>query len=215
MHNTYAQHGEDILVENLLGQYSVNSFIDVGANDGVLFSNTYKFAKKGAAGLCFEPSRGAFNKLCLNHLIHPKVKCFRKAVSNQDGYVSFLDDGYESILSRVQSKYEQNDDCKQVPTITLETIMDKLPNFRNVDLLSVDVEGHEKEVFQGMKNKSLKSKIIIFESDKTKVEDILSLPCLKDYTPCFTNDVNVILLHKSNIGLMDNCIKLPMNYRCY
>ena len=53
--------------------------------------------------------------------------------------------------------------------------MDKLPNFRNVDLLSVDVEGHEKEVFQGMNHKSLKSKIIIFESDKTKVEDILTI----------------------------------------
>ena len=66
-----------------------------------------------------------------------------------------------------------------------------------------------------MNHRSFESKIIIFESDKTKVESILSLPCLKDYTPCFTNDVNVILLHKSNIGLMDNCKKLPMNNRCY
>ena len=116
-------------MEDLLGQNSVKSFIDVGANDGVLLSNTYKFAKNGATGLCFEPSRGAFTKLCLNHLIHPKVKCFRKAVSDQDGYVSFIDDGIESIHSRVQSKYEKNNDSKQVPTITLATIINKLPKF--------------------------------------------------------------------------------------
>ena len=44
--NSYAQHGEDNLIEFLLP--GVSSFIDIGANDGVLFSNTYKFAKMGA-----------------------------------------------------------------------------------------------------------------------------------------------------------------------
>ena len=42
--DSYAQHGEDKLVEQLLPN-GVHSFIDIGANDGVLFSNTYKFAK--------------------------------------------------------------------------------------------------------------------------------------------------------------------------
>ena len=43
--DSYAQHGEDKLIELLLPE-GVNTFIDIGANDGVLFSNTYKFAKK-------------------------------------------------------------------------------------------------------------------------------------------------------------------------
>ena len=60
--DSYAQHGEDKLVEQLLPN-GVNSFIDIGANDGVLFSNTYKFAKNGARGLCLEPSRSSYNKL--------------------------------------------------------------------------------------------------------------------------------------------------------
>ena len=44
--NSYAQHDEDRLIELLLPG-GVNSFIDIGANDGVLFSNSFKFAKKG------------------------------------------------------------------------------------------------------------------------------------------------------------------------
>ena len=65
--NSYAQHGEDVLVEQLLPK-GINSFIDIGANDGVLFSNTFKFAKSGAAGVCVDPSLSTYRKLCLNHL---------------------------------------------------------------------------------------------------------------------------------------------------
>ena len=76
--NSYAQHGEDLLIEQLLGKIEI--FIDVGANDGVLFSNTYKFTKQGARGLCLEPCPSTFFKLRLNHLFHPRVKCIRAAV---------------------------------------------------------------------------------------------------------------------------------------
>ena len=59
--DSYAQHGEDKLIENLLPK-RVSSFLDIGANDGVLFSNTYKFAK-GGASICIEPSRSSYLKL--------------------------------------------------------------------------------------------------------------------------------------------------------
>ena len=42
--DSYAQHGEDKLVELLLPK-GVHSFIDIGANDGVLFSNTISLRK--------------------------------------------------------------------------------------------------------------------------------------------------------------------------
>jgi hypothetical protein len=42
--DSYAQHGEDKLIELLVPE-GVNTFIDIGANDEALFSNTYKFAK--------------------------------------------------------------------------------------------------------------------------------------------------------------------------
>ena len=64
--DSYAQHGEDKLVELLLPN-GVNSFVDIGANDGVLFSNTYKFAKMGAKGLCLEPAPRSFRRPILSH----------------------------------------------------------------------------------------------------------------------------------------------------
>ena len=216
---SYAQHGEDLLGEQLLGR--IESFIDVGANDGVLFSNTYKFAKDGARGLCLEPCPSTFFKLRLNHLFHPRVKCIRAAVSNRSGSISFIKDGYEEILSRVADpSCSQTDDQSSheptinVPALTLEQIFRKHSRFQQTDLLSVDVEGHERQVFEGLQNCQFRARAIIFETDKTDIESILSLPALKDYIPRYTNGVNLILMHKSESDADQATNKsLPGNFR--
>lgn len=199
---SYAQHGEDLLVEQLLGP--IESFIDIGANDGVLFSNTYKFAKLGARGLCVEPSPSTFLKLRLNHLFHPRVRCIRAAVSNRSGSISFIKDGYEEVLSRVSdpscSKKPNHLTDKpsiSVPALTLKKILRRYSIFQQVDLLSVDVEGHEKQVFEGLEDCTFQARIIVLEADKMEIGNILSLPVFKDYTPKYTNGVNLILLHRS------------------
>ena len=216
---SYAQHGEDLLGEQLLGR--IESFIDVGANDGVLFSNTYKFAKEGARGLCLEPCPSTFFKLRLNHLFHPRVKCIRVAASNRSGSIPFLKDGYEEILSRVADpSCSQTDDQSSheptitVPALTLEQILHKYSRFQQTDLLSVDVEGHERQVFEGLQNCPVQARAIILETDKTDIEGILSLPTLKDYIPRYTNGVNLILLHKSESDSHHDSNKsLPGNFR--
>ena len=196
---TYAQHGEDLLVESLLGPDSVRSFIDVGANDGVLFSNTYKFAKAGARGLCLEPSPPTFRKLRLNHLLHPKVKCIRAALSDQPGSVPFVHDGYEAVLSRVATGDSSSDNGKtiKVPALTFPQLLDRHPSFRQVDLLSVDVEGHEHQVFSGLGDQPFRARLIILETDKSASARLLALPALRAYRPRYTNDVNVILAHET------------------
>lgn len=218
---SYAQHSEDILIEHILGPGSIRSFIDIGANDGVLFSNTYKFAKTGAHGLCIEPCPSTFLKLRLNHLFHLRVKCLRVAASNRCGSIPFLKDGYEEILSRVADpSCSQTEDQSSheptitVPTLTLEQILHKYSRFQQTDLLSVDVEGHERQVFEGLQNCPFQARIIIFETDKTDIESILALPALKDYFPRYTNGVNLVLMHKSESDShRDSNKSLPGNFR--
>lgn len=194
--NSYAQHEEDKLIELLLPQ-GVSSFIDIGANDGVLFSNSYKFAKKGASGLCVEPSRNSFRKLKLNHLFHPKVKCIQSAVSNDNGRIHLIEDGYESTLSYVSKSKKSN--SYSVRCQTIDKILEKYPRFVKVDLLTIDVEGHEKEVFESLTNKYFRSKIIIIESNKSQIEDLISFHSLTDYEAHFFNGVNTVLLNKHDI----------------
>jgi FkbM family methyltransferase len=206
---SYAQHGEDLLVESLLGR--VNSFIDIGANDGVLFSNTYKFAKAGARGLCFEPSVPTYRKLRLNHLFHPKVKCIRKAVSNSIGSVSFIEKGYESTLSYIGTN--QSDSVPQtVEATTMSRILNQNHKFRNIDLLSVDVEGHEEEVFSSFDETPFQARVMIVETDKADSKKILDLPVFRDHKPKFYNGINLILLHHTEkIQITD----IPPNFKTY
>lgn len=192
--DTYSQHGEDILVKNLL-KNGVRSFIDIGANDGVLFSNTYKFAKQGANGICIEPSPSSFRKLKLNHLLHTRVKCIQTAISDKSGYLYLKEDGYEQTLSRVYDKYIPK--SHKVPRLSFDEILTRYSNFLEVDLLSIDVEGHEKEVLEGLKNNQFNAKIIILEIDKCNLSSISKLTALQNHTAKYTNGINTFFLNTS------------------
>jgi len=208
---SYSQHGEDILVEKIIKRGEVNSFVDVGANDGVLFSNTFKFAKKGARGLCIEPSCLSFRKLFLNHLINPKVKCLNSAISENDGLVYLREDGYEQILSKVTTKKSAG--CSPVKAFSFKSIFERFPQFSNVDLISIDVEGHEDQVLRGCGNNPLDAKVIILEIDKANVTEALKLKSLSNHIAKYSNDVNLILLHKN--FSFNNPRELPPGfYKC-
>jgi len=191
--DSYAQHGEDTLVELLLHE-GVKSFVDIGANDGVLFSNTYKFAKQGAKGICIEPSSKSFWKLRLNHLPHRQVKCLKFAVSDSAKKLFLEEAGYESVLSKVKPTFGKG--LQQIQAVSLKDIWHKYPSFKNADLLSIDVEGHENEVLKGAGKEPLDAKVIILESDKATEQDLLSMPCLHNHRVSFANGINLLLVHK-------------------
>jgi len=70
-------------------------------------------------------------------------------------------------------------------------------SFNKVDLLSIDVEGHEESVLRGTKSQ-LQAKIIILETDKSDLESLCRLPALKEHRPVFTNGVNLIFSWKKS-----------------
>ncbi len=192
--DSYAQHGEDKLVELLLPE-GVNSFIDIGANDGVLFSNTYKFAKSGARGLCVEPSKNSYKKLRLNHLFHRNIICINTAISDTNGKIYLCELGYESTLSSVSTKKTNN--SYAVDCLTFNNILENNPNFIEVDLLTIDAEGHEKEILQGLTKINFKAKVIIIESDKNQPDALLKFSALRKYNALYNNGINTILTHES------------------
>lgn len=205
--NSYAQHGEDKLVEQLLPR-RVHSFIDIGANDGVLFSNTYKFAKLGAIGLCIEPSRSSFFKLKLNHLFHCKIKCIRIGISDQVGTMFLNEDGYENVLSKFSKSYNSN--SYPVETTTLDELIQRFPIFNEVDLVSIDVEGLEDNVLKGAGDSLMKAKIIIIETDKSNLEEIINHHSLRNHYSAYFNNINLILLNMNYT--FNDPVKIPIGF---
>ena len=91
-------------------------------------------------------------------------------------------------------------------------MLDRYPIFRKIDLLSVDVEGHEREVFDGLGEKTIEASIMIVEADKTGPEALLSHSALQAYEPRFHNGVNYILLHNDQPQPASD-LPLPKNFQ--
>src|SRR5262249_52403259 len=51
---SYAQNGEDLIIDVLLGRKSVGRYVDVGCNHPVRLSNTYRLYLRGWTGLAID-----------------------------------------------------------------------------------------------------------------------------------------------------------------
>ena len=65
----YSQYGEDKIIEKYFEKKNIKNgiFFEMGAGDGILYSNTKFFTDNGWSGLLIEPDVNEFNKLKKNY----------------------------------------------------------------------------------------------------------------------------------------------------
>jgi FkbM family methyltransferase len=134
-----SQVGQDEWVCKMLNYKPYGYFVDIGANDGITINNTYCLEKElNWRGLCVEPSTRQFNKLLENR----SCTCINKAVAGENGTVRFKeieDDVYAGVIS--DSGYE-------IEAITLEKLLTDYNAPKDIDYISIDVEGTEYEIIK-------------------------------------------------------------------
>ncbi len=115
--------------------------VDAGANIGltsVYFANRYPDARIFA----IEPESENFRLLRLNSARYKNIKPIRAALWGHDGVVGLTNPENEQWTFRVDPRRSD------VPALTLDTLLSS-ENLDRIDLLKVDIEGAEKEVFSG------------------------------------------------------------------
>jgi FkbM family methyltransferase len=158
----YSQFGEDNCVYDLFFKNKQNGiYIELGALDGVLYSNTKFFEDMlNWKGILIEPHPEKFKLLQKNRpdnfLFNDLVSCHTEALDFRyfvDGHAAVS--GVESTLSQhhfdVFFNNEINNSLPQSRTlITPKTLTEivKSTNIVHIDFLSLDVEGHEYEVLK-------------------------------------------------------------------
>ena len=168
---SFAQDGEDTKIKDLIGE--VRWFVDVGAHDGISGSNTFYFALRGARGLCFEPVRETFHKLRALYRFDRRVRCRHAGISQASGSATIMSADFLSYLPETEDAVHtasSRDSFLAAPVperITLLSFADAIAGAAlpaEIDLLSVDVEGHELQVLQSVFATGLKVRCIVVET---------------------------------------------------
>jgi FkbM family methyltransferase len=172
----FSQIGQDkILNEEVFNGATNGVFCDVGAHDGMSSSNSIFFEKSlGWTGVCVEADPKHLNVLQENRSCH----IVSAAAYDRDGEVTFTSNvGYTDMLSgidqayndahrdRIQKELAEHGGTSSkitVPCKRLSTIFEKL-EMPVVDYLSIDTEGSELSVLQGIDFDKVKINCIDFE----------------------------------------------------
>lgn len=149
---SFAQNGEDVLLRRLFPDRSTGFYLDVGANDPVHWSVTKHFYESGWRGVNVEP--GPIQASLLAD--RPRDVNLRMAVSDHEGTQTFYEfplypgsstcSREEAECHRVEHGFEYVE--REVQVTTLAAICRQHVT-EPIDFLSIDVEGHERQVIQG------------------------------------------------------------------
>ena len=174
-HGYHSQIGQDYVVDQiLLGALENGVFVDVGAHDGVEFSNTFFFeAVRGWTGLCIEPNPEVYESLITNRKCHTE----QVAVGASEGTVDFTAIRGPDMLSGLNANFNRRHRRRiksaileatgshqviQVPLRPLQSLLD-FHCITHIDLLTIDTEGSELEVLKGINFQTTQVSCIVIE----------------------------------------------------
>ena len=169
----FSQAGQDKLIfEKFFKNKMDGYFVDLGAYDGVEGSNTFFFEKFFRwKGVLVEPSKNQYLKLMENR----NNNCINKAISKTNEKLEFIDvvSGYKQMSGLNQSYYKDTleilnsdlnskTDIYQVETSTFKDLVSE----KEIDYLSIDIEGGELDVLSSIDFNTYKIKVISVENNK-------------------------------------------------
>ena len=208
----HSQEKQDFLLDTRIFQgYKRGIFVEVGAWDGVAYSNTLFFEKERKwTGITIEPHPDRYEELKQNR---PNTIHLNVAVNDVDEVVDFLTiTGNTSMLSGIKSHYDPRhiqrieNETKRLGTsyttipITskrLDTIFTE-HNIQRVHYLSIDVEGSEFNVIRSIDFGKVFIDVIGFENNyPDKSEMIVEYLRTKGYEKSFQT-IDIFMIHSGS-----------------
>ena len=185
----FSQFGEDKWIVDNLPFPSNGVFVDVGASNGIFGNNTYFFERLGWQGLCIDADPRYYASLRVNRKLVETC-----AVSSIRGKIEFYQHNTISTWSGICCRGEDYTSIK-VQALTLEDLL-ALHNIRKIDLLNIDVEGSEIDVWNSFNPELHQPEVVIIEySDSRPLcrkTDIISVITNYPYRLVHTTPANLI-----------------------
>ena len=208
----FAQFGEDVNAMELLriiGRKKI-SYIDIGANDPVLHSNTYLFYREGSSGLLVDANPDICKRLRAKR---PRDRIENVGVAARSGpplTLNVMDlDGLSSLSEAWAERIEAEGLGRKVKSFTVKVIgiNDLLESFNStdIDFASVDVEGLDFEVVSAWDFERFRPLLMCIETGVVSRQKLIrnrefyNIMELQGYRSVFETFSNTIFVDKKKV----------------
>ena len=158
----YSNWGLDMLADDFFKKKANGVYIDIGCHQPFLNNNTYRLYKRGWTGINIDLD---FNSIDLFNFFRKKDFNVNAAVSmkNEEKDLFFFHN--RSAINTLSKESGFNaKEVRKIKTRTLNNIIENSPyKDKQINYLSIDVEGHELSVLNGFDLNKYKPELIIIE----------------------------------------------------
>ena len=166
----YSNWGIDLLVKDILKKKKRGTYIDVGCHHPLINNNTNMLYKNGWKGINIDLD---FNSIDMFNYFRPKDDNILSALSNKKGQADlyfFHNRAAKNTISKSRGKGARS--IKKIEINTLDNIIKNSKfKIKDIDFLSIDVEGNELNVLKGLNFKKYRPKIISIEFIKPNIKE--------------------------------------------
>jgi FkbM family methyltransferase len=176
--NSFSQLHQDIWVMENLNYKKNGYFVEFGAADGVLNSNTYALEKFfDWTGICIEANPILYKKLKKNRKCNIDFECIS---DTSTGYSEIIvADEYSSIKDVMMNdshagkriSYLESNKSVRIKNISLNDVLIKYNSPKEIDYMSIDVEGAEYLVLKNFPFADWKIKLLTIEHNFAESRD--------------------------------------------
>jgi len=170
---------------DMFGYKDDGYFVEVGAWDGMQWSNTSGLLDAGWTGVYFEPQTEVFAKLVTNHGYNSNAILINKALSDYVGSTRlYLGGSVSTIHRKTRDNYLKMGAFGQtgladkrtevVAVSSLDAELDWLKAPVGFEVLVIDVEGSEMDVLNGFSIHKYKPQLVIIEAHEQHEDERLN-----------------------------------------
>jgi FkbM family methyltransferase len=178
LRSSYSQSGEDIIISDLFARLNIAqpSYLDIGANEPIALSNTYRLYSKGSRGVCIEPNPVLYKKL---RATRAKDVCINAGVafdeSTEADYFVFPEDAHGlNTFSKTDADFWEQTGIESLGKFKVqEVIKTKLININDLissyfnpypNFISLDVEGLDLQIAKTLDFEKYKPEVFCVET---------------------------------------------------
>lgn len=182
----YTRNFEDVVLQRVLRDVENGCFLDVGACMPEHDSNTFALYEKGWRGICVDPMEYKDDWA----QARPQDIFINAAVGKESGRTDFyvfdefgqISTGSKDAVEHWRTGNLAPNRKIEVPVYTLDQLLEQHLAGRALHLVSIDVEGMEKEVLQGFDLRKHRPWVVVVEAMKPGTQ----VPTHEEWEPLIT-----------------------------